>query len=680
MNRLARLRESLERRIERLEEIPVGPAGWIAGFLSIVAVRHLLEIRSAGYPLYPPSAFYVHYVLAYLAPLLLLSLVLALFSAVRLERVLRLMLLAWGLTLLPPLVDSLVARAHEAKIGYMELGDTPWLTVFVHFFDPTYPLKGTTPGIRVEAAAACLLGFTYTLLRAPAKRALRALGAALSVYLASLFVFTLPHLVARALGAVFPGLSGVSLYTAVGRVPRPDPSDVRADQGVLLYLVPLTLALAAVALALARPVLLRRIARVVARSEGWGWAVLASLGSYAGWRILEGVPKAGMGAAPFDFLALAGGPLSLVLIGGGLAWLAPVGSREQGAGAALLAAGAIMAAAASVEFAAFAAIALGAGVLARGIPRALPWAILAPQIASGIAALASFLAGYALLAGDEATILLPSSLYLLAFFMGVLADLPRRRLFDPRLAPRWLGRLSPLALAAVPLLALVVPAAALRAQVPAKGIVVAVLFSLAALAATQFLSPRLAAAGSLLGAAIVLATSLSDPGKTAVWRAKALASPTYFFRLGIRAEEAGDIDAAAGALNEALRRDPDMAGAHQRLGLIRFKRGDHEGAIASLEQAIALDPDDEELKGNLAAALLKAGRVDEALATVEDALRRDPELPNLHFIRAQCLDRLGRRSEADAAWRTYILRAQGLVEEAGYVEAARRRLTGQASP
>src|SRR5262249_36794479 len=168
MNRgLERALGWIRSRVESLEDIPVGPRGWAAGFLSIVAVRHLLEMRSSGYPLFPPTAFYLHYVLAYLAPLLALSLVLALFTGVQPERVLRLMLLAWGRTLLPPLVDTLVARTHEARIGYMELGETPWSTVFVHFFDPSYPLGGTTPGIRVEALIACLLGAFYVVLRAP---------------------------------------------------------------------------------------------------------------------------------------------------------------------------------------------------------------------------------------------------------------------------------------------------------------------------------------------------------------------------------------------------------------------------------------------------------------------------------------------------------------------------------
>src|SRR5437667_75000 len=83
--RSGRLVATIARRVEGLDEIPVGPAGWAGGVLSIVAVRHLLEIRSSLYPLYPPSAFYVHYVLAYLAPLLALSLVLSVFSTVRLE-------------------------------------------------------------------------------------------------------------------------------------------------------------------------------------------------------------------------------------------------------------------------------------------------------------------------------------------------------------------------------------------------------------------------------------------------------------------------------------------------------------------------------------------------------------------------------------------------------------------
>ncbi len=141
------------------------------------------------------------------------------------------MLLAWGLTLLPPFVDMLAARAHDAKIGYLELGDTPWSTVFIRFFDPTYTARRNDVGIRVETAVACLLGAAYALLRARNARILRAAAAVAGVYVTSLFVFTAPFLFLRALGLFFPGLTLEGLYGGQGMVPRPASVDVRTDQG-----------------------------------------------------------------------------------------------------------------------------------------------------------------------------------------------------------------------------------------------------------------------------------------------------------------------------------------------------------------------------------------------------------------------------------------------------------------
>src|SRR5262249_41658933 len=304
------------------------------------------------------------------APLLALSLVLALFSGVQPERVLRLMLLAWGLTLLPPLVDTLVARTHEARIGYMELGETPWSTVFVHFFDPSYPLGGTTPGIRVEALIACLLGAFYVVLRAPRARIVRAAGAVFTIYVASLFFFTVPFLFVRALRFAFPGLTTTQLFHATGRVVRPENIYVRMDQSILVYLIPLTLALGAATLALARPSWLARASRALLSQEALTWPVGAAIGAYAAWRALDAVPKPAE-LSPFDPLALVATPLAMLLGGAGFSLLAPrtqegfVERRDgdeqalKGIGLVTLAGAALLATSVSGASAAYGAIALG---------------------------------------------------------------------------------------------------------------------------------------------------------------------------------------------------------------------------------------------------------------------------------------------------------------------------------
>lgn len=668
--------EALARQVESLEEIPVGPAGWSAGFLSIVAVRHFLEIRSSQYPLYPPSAFYVHYVLAYLAPLLTLALILSWFSAVRLERVLRLMLLAWGLTLLPPLIDALMARAHEARIGYLELGTTPSTRILLRFFDPTHALQGTTPGIRIEAAMACLLGAVYAWMRAPSHRVLRALATAAGVYVSSLFFFTLPSQFERAVRLVLPDVTRTLLFVGIGRVSRPSIETVRADQAILLYLIPLALLLGALALARTNAPLLRRIAFRLASSEGPGWAIICALGAAGGWAILDGVPQS-TPSVPFDGLARLAGCLALGLAGGGLALLVPereaqagAGNADRTAGAVILAAGALLGAAASIDLAAFLTIAVGAGFLSRAIPKVLPWAFLAPQAAAGVAIVSAFLSGFALAAGADALVLFPSALLLAMFLAGFLADLAQA------LGPH--GRPVPPLLragaAAGPILAAAVPALALHARPTTSTVATGVLFSAATVAVSVLIPGRLVGILSLAGVAATLGLSIADPAQTGAWRERALAAPIYFIRLSQKAEAEGDLKAAAGAAHEAIRRAPGLAAPHHRLALVRMKSSDVAGGLEEFRIAAELDQKDAPLQGNMASALLQAGKPSEALPFYDRALSLDPDLLSTRFNRARCLDAAGRRAEADAAWREYMSKASSNPEEAASVEIARQRL------
>lgn len=679
--------------VERLEELPVGPGAWTAGFLGIVAVRHLLELKSGGFPMYPPSALFAHYVLAYLAPLLALCLVLSLTAGVAIVRVLRLMLLMWGLTLLPPFVDMLVARSHDAKIGYLELGTTPLTTVFVRFFDPTFALGGTTAGIRVEALVACLLGAGYVIVRGDGRaRILRALAAVLGVYLTALGFFTAPYLFVRLLAPAFPGLTPANLYNAQGLVPRPTSLDVRSDQGILLYLVPLTLLLAAATLARFDGRALRRVVRTLAASEGWLWSIAAGAGAWAGLRILDGVPHAAP-LVPFDLLAMIEGPLALLIAGGAVALLArpgddpitepaqPVSVPEASAqlmslaGIALLAAAICLAPACSINFACYAALGIGAGALARGAPRYLPAVPLLPQLAAAMAVLAAFLAGYALRADDEAVTLLPGGLLLAVLGAGFLADLPRavtqvhRTVWESSV--RWAG------IAGAALAPIVILLAAF--SVPATGRTTAswiggIAFAAGIVVLGRALPVRMTSALAMLAASLLVVVHLGSSPAAGAWRTKALASPAYYERLSVRAEGDGNLDLAIGAAGEALRLSPNSAAAHARLGLLRHARKDEPGAIAELEAAVALAPQDDALACNLATVLLAAGRADAALARVDSVLARKPRLASAIFVRAQALDALGRRPEAEISWRAFLEVAAGEADEAAYIPIVRQRL------
>src|SRR5262249_21510944 len=204
---------------------------------------------------------------------------------------------------------------------------------------------------------------------------------------------------------------------------------------------------------------------------------------------------------------------------------------------------ALLATSVSGASAAYGAIALGGAVLARGTERVLPWAVLAPQTAFGIAIMGAFLAGYALMAGDEAHILFPSAWFLLLFLVGFLADLPRADwLRDMRL-----GFVSKALAAAAPFAPLVVSVAAVHARLAPSWIVLALIASAGVLLIATMPRTSLTTGAAVLGSALVMAAVFSDPGQSLAWREKALDSPTYYMRLSERTEEAGDLAAPAGA-------------------------------------------------------------------------------------------------------------------------------------
>ncbi|MEN6526782.1 MAG: hypothetical protein ABFD65_09875, partial [Candidatus Polarisedimenticolia bacterium] len=172
-----------------------GPLATLALLAAVVAPRTLLEIAVPRNPVFAGLAAFVHYPLAYAAPFLALSLTLAVFARRAPARVARLMNVAWILTALPPLADLLLHRAAEKPaIGYLLADPSELGRIALRFFDPRVPLVGTTPGIRIEALAAVLLGALYVFLRT--RRPLRAVGCAVAVYFVSFFFFALPTLVA----------------------------------------------------------------------------------------------------------------------------------------------------------------------------------------------------------------------------------------------------------------------------------------------------------------------------------------------------------------------------------------------------------------------------------------------------------------------------------------------------
>lgn len=179
-----------------LESNPIGFFRWIGIFISVVLLRDLLEAFSGEIPFVHFIDFFIHYPLAFLNPILALSLILAIFSGVKIEKVTRLMLyVSAGIFMLPPLLDLALSlstgKEEGSHIGYLFLERHEYLDHLINFFNPFRSFSGTTPGIRIEAFISCSLAFIYVIIKSG--KILRAAGAFLTVYLVSLIFFTYPY-------------------------------------------------------------------------------------------------------------------------------------------------------------------------------------------------------------------------------------------------------------------------------------------------------------------------------------------------------------------------------------------------------------------------------------------------------------------------------------------------------
>ena len=175
---------------------PITVGRWLLMLAAIIVLRHFLEQLSGQQKTLYFLSYFLHYPLAYVAPLLALSVVLAAFARERVERVTKLMLFAWLLTLLPPLIDIAMSRAGESPelIGYLiPQSGTLW-GAFLNLLNPAYQqFEGATAGIRIEAALGCLLGAFYVHLKTGSLG--RTVLAFFGVYVTMFFFFTLPVMV-----------------------------------------------------------------------------------------------------------------------------------------------------------------------------------------------------------------------------------------------------------------------------------------------------------------------------------------------------------------------------------------------------------------------------------------------------------------------------------------------------
>ncbi len=171
-------------------------------FAFTVILRNIMESLSMGMVFSAP-AFILHFPVAYVYPLLTLVFFMRILSLYDTAKLLKIMVLAWTLTLLPPVIDALAGTSSD--IGYFPLERSNALYFLMNFFNPGVDLTGTTTGIRIEAAIGCILAGVFTWAVAPRQRLLR--GALNTLVFAPVFLtfFTWPYLVTVIFQPLFPG-------------------------------------------------------------------------------------------------------------------------------------------------------------------------------------------------------------------------------------------------------------------------------------------------------------------------------------------------------------------------------------------------------------------------------------------------------------------------------------------
>jgi protein O-mannosyl-transferase len=108
----------------------------------------------------------------------------------------------------------------------------------------------------------------------------------------------------------------------------------------------------------------------------------------------------------------------------------------------------------------------------------------------------------------------------------------------------------------------------------------------------------------------------------------------------------GQLDEAGRHLQEAIRLQPDFAGAHSLLGVVLAKQGHIDEAVSQLQEAIRLKPDSAEAHYNLGAALDQKGQTDQAMGQFQEALRLKPDYAEAHYNLGIVLGKKGQVDEA----------------------------------
>jgi Flp pilus assembly protein TadD len=121
-------------------------------------------------------------------------------------------------------------------------------------------------------------------------------------------------------------------------------------------------------------------------------------------------------------------------------------------------------------------------------------------------------------------------------------------------------------------------------------------------------------------------------------------------------KQKGDLKEAAAALREAIRMQPDFAGAHANLAAVLRQLGDAEGAAAESKAGaeIAKEKTSEQaalFATNSGRRLLNVGDLDGAISQFRAAINSSPNYAAAHFELGLALRQQGKSEEAQEEFR-----------------------------
>lgn len=110
---------------------------------------------------------------------------------------------------------------------------------------------------------------------------------------------------------------------------------------------------------------------------------------------------------------------------------------------------------------------------------------------------------------------------------------------------------------------------------------------------------------------------------------------------GAAKSDKGDFDGAIADYNEALRLNPNDAGAYSNRGVARERKEDHDGAIADYDRALEINPNLAKVYYNRANAKFRKEDFDAAMADYDEALRLNPDYARAYRNRGKTKGRKG---------------------------------------